>query len=102
TSRWGVSASMALDQYGQPMIAALVVDPNGDGVYADNRLVFTRWNGTDGGFWQAQVTVEVLGDIDVSHPNRQVSLARSESSGVIGVAYVNEGGAVRYGHSEDE
>jgi len=101
TSRYGVSAAMALDQFKQPMIAAYIVDPNADGVYSDNRLVFTRWNGTDRA-WQAPVQIEVVGTIDVAHPNRQISLARHPATGQIGVAYVNENGAVRYGHSEDE
>jgi hypothetical protein len=102
TSRWGVSAAMALDQFSQPMIAAIVVDPNGDGVFQDNRVVFTRWNGADGGFWQDPVTIATVGDIDVSHPNRQVSMSRDSTSGKIGVAFINDMGAVRFAHSEDE
>lgn len=101
TTRVGVSASMALDQFGHPMIAALVVDPNGDGVLADNRLVFTRWNGVQRA-WQQPVTVEVIGNIEVNHPNRQVSLARNPATGQIGIAYLNESGVVRYARSEDE
>src|SRR5262245_38018638 len=89
TTRVGVSASLALDQFGQPMIAAIIVDPNADGVLQDGRLVFTRWDGVAKAY-QPPVAIEVIGDIDVSHPNRQVSLARHPTTGVIGVAYVNE------------
>jgi hypothetical protein len=101
SSRWGVSVSMALDQFQQPMIAALVVDPNGDGVFDDNRLVFTRWDGV-AHVYQAPVTVEVVGNIDVTHPKRQVSLARDASTNRLGVAYIKESGALRFGWSDDE
>ena len=100
-ARYGVSAAMALDQFGHPMIAALVVDPNSDLVLSDNRLVFTRWNGVTRA-WQQPVTIEVIGDIDVSHPNRQVAIARNAVTGQIGVVYLNESGVVRYARSEDE
>src|SRR5262245_299441 len=73
-ARYGAGMSMLLDQYGQPMIAAIVVDPNSDGVYADNRLVFTRWDGVAKAF-STPVTIEIVGDIDVNDPNRPVSLA---------------------------
>ncbi|MBL8951163.1 MAG: hypothetical protein JNK82_10330 [Myxococcaceae bacterium] len=101
STRVGVSVSMALDPFGQPMIAAYIIDPNSDGTTSDNRLVFTRWNGADKA-WQAPVQVEVVGTIDVAHPNRQISLARHPTTGQIGIVYVNESGVVRYGHSEDE
>jgi hypothetical protein len=101
SSRYGAGLCMALDQFGQPMIAALVVDPNSDGVFGDNRLVFTRWDGVAKA-WQPPVTVEVVGDVDVSNPNRPVSLQRNATDGTIGIAYLNESGVVRYGHSEDE
>lgn len=100
-ARWGTGASLALDRYGQPMIAALVIDPNSDGVLTDNRLVFSRWNGVTRA-WQVPVTVEVVGDVDVSHPNRPVSLAWNPANGTIGVAYLKDTGEVRYGRSEDE
>jgi hypothetical protein len=100
STHYGVSTSLALDHYGQPMIAALVIDPNGDGVFQDSRLVFTRWNGMTRAY-DDPTTVEIVGNIDVSHPNRQVSLARSEA-GRIAIAYVKEGGSLRYAYSDDE
>jgi hypothetical protein len=100
-ARFGVSASAVLDQFNQPMLAAINVDPNGDGVFQDNVLVFTRWNGASRAF-EAARSVEVVGEIDVSHPNRQVSLARDVESGRIGIAYVKTGGAIRLAISDDE
>jgi hypothetical protein len=100
-ARYGVSVSMALDQFQQPMIAALIVDPNSDGVFDDNRLVFTRWDGVAKAY-QAPVTIEVVGDIDIDHPNRQVSLARSAETGQLAVAYVDSSNGLRLAWSDDE
>ncbi len=101
TTRYGVSGAMALDQFAHPMVAAYIVDPNADAVYTDSRLVFTRWNGVTKA-WQEPLRVEIVGNIDVAHPNRQISIARNPTTGQIGIAYLNELGVVRYGHSEDE
>ncbi len=100
-ARYGVGASMVLDQFKQPMIAALIVDPNSDGIASDNRLVFTRWDGVANG-WQAPVTVEVTGDINVDHPNRPVSLARDSSTGRLGIVFPDSTGSIRYAWSDDE
>jgi hypothetical protein len=40
-----VSVTSIGDQFGQPLIAALYEDPNGDLNYDDNRVIFTRWDG---------------------------------------------------------
>lgn len=101
SARFGVSASAALDQFGQPILTALSVDPNGDGVFQDNVLVFTRWNGLTQSF-EAPRTIEVVGEVDVSHPNRQVSLSRDADTGALGIAYVNAAGNVRLAISNDE
>jgi hypothetical protein len=100
--RVGVSASLALDQFQQPMIAAISTDPNNDGVRVDDRLVFTRWNGADGGSYQTPVSIATIGQIDVSEPNRQVSLSRDISIGAIGVAFVDDQLHVRLAISNDE
>lgn len=100
-ARFGVSASGAADQFNQPMLAAINVDPNGDGVFQDNTLVFTRWDGTARAF-EAPRPVEVVGEIDLSHPNRQVSLARDADSGQLGIAYLKSDGNVRLAISNDE
>jgi hypothetical protein len=76
-------------------------DPNGDGQRADTRVVFTRWNGESKAFEMVK-TIEVVGEIDLSHPNRQVSVARDPMTGRIGVAYVKAGAGIRYAFSDDE
>jgi hypothetical protein len=83
------------------MIAAIHVDPNNDGIRVDDKVVFTRWNGVDKQY-QVPVTVAPVGQIDISEPNRQVSLSRDPASGSIGVAFINDQKAVRIAISDDE
>jgi hypothetical protein len=99
--RFGVSVASAPDQFNQPLIAAVWDDPNNDGQRADSRVVFTRWNGETRAFEMVK-TIEVVGEIDLSHPNRQVSVARDALTGRIGVAYVKPGTGIRYAFSDDE
>lgn len=97
-----VSVAAMPDQFGQPMMAFVVEDPNGDLNWDDNRVVFTRWNGTDKAY-QAPRTIETIGGGAFEHPNRQVSIARDPDSGRIGVAYVKpQDNAVRFAFSDDE
>jgi hypothetical protein len=99
--RMGVSVSVALDQFNHPMIAAIATDPNNDGVRIDDRLVFTRWNGVEKKY-QAPQTVAPIGEIDLSDPNRQVSLSRDPMTGTIGIAFITEQKTVRLALSDDE
>lgn len=106
--RMGVGLSMALDQFAHPMFAAIYTDPNNDGNRIDDQLVFSRWNGldktADGGTlgYQPTVTIATIGEIDVTEPNRPVSLARDPSTGTIGVAFVTELKTIRIATSADE
>lgn len=98
----GTAVTSAPDNNGHPMVAWLEDDPNGDGLRQDTRLVFSRWSGTLAAFTEPQ-QVEVVGAIDVTAPNRPVSLARDEATGRIGIAYVREqDAAVRFAWSDDE
>ncbi|MEW6430452.1 MAG: hypothetical protein AB1730_02990 [Myxococcota bacterium] len=101
-TRLGVSVSSAPDQHGQPLVAYLEDDPNGDGTRQDTRLLFTRWNGAAPGY-TAPKQVEVVGAIDVANPHRQVSIARDADTGRIGIAYVREmDNVVRFAWSDDD
>jgi len=101
-TRLGVSVASAPDQHGQPLVAYLEDDPNGDGMRQDTRLFFTRWNGSANA-WLAPKQVEVVGEIDVAHPNRQVSIARDAVTGRIGIAYVRiMDNCVRFAWSDDD
>lgn len=101
TTRLGVSLSAAPDQYGQPLIAGVYDDPNGDGLKQDDRVFFTRWNGVDKKF-QDLKTLEVVGEIELGHPHRQVSLARDEVTGRLAVAFVKGTDTIRVAFSDDE
>lgn len=100
-TRFGVSVTSAPDQFGHPLIAAVWDDPNGDGLRSDTRVFFTRWNGESNAFEPIK-TIEVVGEIDLSHPNRQVSIARDAVSGRIGIAFVKAGVGIRLATSDDE
>jgi hypothetical protein len=106
TSQLGVSVALTLDQHGQPLLAALAVDPSGDGNREDDRLVFTRWLGVPAadagrGAFIEPVIIETVGAIDISDPNRQISLSRDDVTGRIGIAYVAQQG-IRLGLSDDD
>jgi hypothetical protein len=100
-THFGVSVSSVGDQFGQPLIAGLIDDPNGDGDRSDTRLIFTRWDGTAKAFSPSQL-IEVVGAIDVSAPTRQVSIARDDVTGRIGIAYVKSDQSIRLAFSDDE
>lgn len=102
SSKLGVSAASAPDQFQQPLVAALYEDPNGDLNYDDNRVVFTRWDGTAKAFSELK-TIEVVGGT-LSTPNsREISIARDASTGRIVIAYVKpQTNTIRLAISDDE
>ena len=99
--RFGVSLSAVGDQFNQPLIAAVWDDPNGDGVRTDTRVFFTRWNGEKKEY-EALKTIEVVGEIDLAPPLRQVAIGRDSVTGRIGIAFVKAGAGIRYAFSDDE
>lgn len=99
--RLGVSLAATGDQFNQPLIAAVWDDPNGDTVRTDTRVVFTRWNGEKKEY-EPLKTIEVVGEIDLTPPLRQVAIARDSITGRIAVAYVKAGAGIRYAFSDDE
>lgn len=100
-TRFGVSVSATGDQFNQPLIAAVWDDPNGDGSRADTRVFFTRWNGEKKEYEPIK-TIEVVGEIDLTPPLRQVAIARDAVTGRIGIAYVKAGAGIRFAFSDDE
>ena len=101
TTRLGASVASAGDKYGQPLIAGVYDDPNGDGSGLDTRVFFTRWNGTDRKFDDLK-TVEVVGNIALANPMRQVAIARNAETEQIGIVYVKSPDLIRYAWSDDE
>ena len=102
SSRLGVSAASVPDQFQQPMVAALYEDPNGDLNYDDNRVVFTRWDGTAKAFSELK-TIEVVGGTLATPNSREISIARDASTGRIVIAYVKpQTNTIRVAISDDE
>ncbi|MBX7114449.1 MAG: hypothetical protein K1X64_08975 [Myxococcaceae bacterium] len=102
TTRLGVATSMVLDQNQQPMLAVLSVDPNGDGSREDDQLLFTRWDGVEKA-WSPPQQIAVVGPVDISEPNRPVSLTRDAVTGAIGIAFVAQNDhAIRLATSADD
>ncbi len=101
TTRLGVSVASAPDQHLQPLIAGVLDDPNGDGTRIDTRVFFTRWNGVDRAF-EATKAVETVGEVDLTPPHRQVSIARDPATGRLGIAYVKGADTIRFAWSDDE
>ncbi len=102
STRLGVSVAAIGDQFNHPLIAALYEDPNGDLNYADNRIVYTRWDGVAKAFEPLR-TIETVGGGPFAHPNRQISIARDPVSGRIGIAYIKpQDNTVRLAVSDDE
>lgn len=102
SAKLGVSVASAPDQYGQPLVAALYEDPNGDLNYDDNRVVFTRWNGSARAFLPL-ATIETIGGGAFQNPNRQISIARDAMTNRIGIAYIKpQDNTVRLAISDDD
>lgn len=104
STKLGPHVASAPDQFNQPLAAAMYVDPNGDGDFGDNRVVFTRWSGTDKKF-QDLKTVEVVGDVlpaANTKPSRQISVAYDAQVNRVAVAYVKQPGEIRFAHSADD
>lgn len=101
-AKLGVAVASAPDQFQQPLIAATFQDPNGDGNYDDNRVVFTRWDGVAKAFTELK-TIEVVGGAAALEGDRDVSIARDASTGRIVIAYVKpQTNTVRLAVSDDE
>ncbi len=101
TNRTGLSPALALDQHDQPLVAFFHADPNGDAVTQDGKIEFTRWNGVEKK-WQEPKTIEIVGELDLRPPRRQVAIARDATSGRLGIAYAHSNGQLKLALSEDE
>lgn len=104
TTILGAHVSSTGDQFGQPLIAALYEDPNGDATYDDSRVIFSRWDGQAKAFTEP-TTVEVVGGTATvgAIPNRDLSISRDPDTGRIAIAYIKpQDGSVRLAVSDDD
>lgn len=104
TTRIGAHVTSIGDQYGQPIIAAIHEDPNGDGIYDDSKVIFARWDGVAKKMTEPQ-TIEIVGGgpASLQAPARNVAIARDASTGRISIAYVKSlDNSVRLATSDDD
>jgi hypothetical protein len=80
---------MELDGNGDPAMAYVVADPNGDGDESDDTLYFVSWNRAKY-TWNPPVLVAVTGPGFSEGPTVPLSLARDAATGMWGVAYEKE------------
>ncbi len=84
---YGRNVRMVLDQNGDPAIAFLINDPNGDGDYSDSKLVFIGWSRTQYK-WRPIVDIAITGDVSGSgNGTAPISIARDASTNRLGIAY---------------
>jgi hypothetical protein len=84
---YGVMERMELDSNGDPAIAYMVIDPNGDGDESDDTLYFVSWNRANYA-WNPAVQVAVTGPASGEGPGLLHSLARDAATGMWGLEYL--------------
>jgi hypothetical protein len=77
-----------LDANGDPAIAFVYNDPNGDGKADDTQLMFTAWDRA-AYKWREPVAVWTIGNFDPRPPAPCLSLTRDAQTGAYGIAWVN-------------
>ena len=87
-SSFGRLPSVALDGNGDPAVAFVYADPNGDGNYADSEIEFVAWDRA-GYRWRTPVSVGVVGNYDPRPPVAGVSLAHDASTNAYGVVWTD-------------
>lgn len=84
-AKYGVNSAIALDENGDPALAFLWFDPNGDGDVSDTALYFVHWDRAKYA-WRNPVKVATVGNIP-SQNVEPVSLAFDSSTGLAALAY---------------
>lgn len=79
-------SAMVLDGSGQPMLAFVAYDPNGDGDASDTTVDFVSYDRATC-TWNAPIVVDVSNDVD-STREREVTLTRDPANGQLGIGYM--------------
>ena len=87
--KYGANTGLALDENGDPAVAFIWADPNGDNDYSDTALYFVRWNRAAYA-WRPAVKVAVTGEIP-SQAVEPASLACDRATGAFALAYPKAG-----------
>jgi len=83
--KYGTSSALTFDENGDPALAFIWTDVNGDNDNSDNTLYFVRWNRA-AYTWKPPVKVAVTGDIPAQNVD-PISLACDRGSGTFAVSY---------------
>ena len=83
--KYGTSTALAFDENGDPAIAFIWTDVNGDNDNSDNSLYFVHWNRATYS-WRSASKVAVTGDIPAQNVD-PVSLACDRASGTFALSY---------------
>lgn len=87
--RYGLNSALAFDENGDPALAWLWFDPNGDGDAADTALYFVHWDRAKYQ-WRAPVKVATVGNLNSGNVE-PVSLAFDGETGNAALVYPVEG-----------
>jgi len=83
--KYGASTALAFDENGDPALAFIWTDVNGDNDNSDNTLYFVHWNRATYS-WRPKVKVAVTGDVPAQNVD-PVSLACDRAAGVFALSF---------------
>jgi hypothetical protein len=84
--KYGTNTALTADENGDPAVAFIWADPNGDGDNSDTTLYFVRWDRATYS-WRSPVKVAVTGDIP-SQNVEPASVACDSATGVFAVSFL--------------
>ena len=87
--KYGTSTALTFDENGDPAVAFIWTDANGDNDDSDNTLYFVRWNRATYS-WRVPVKVAVTGNISAQNLD-PVSLACDHASGTFALSFPVDG-----------
>jgi hypothetical protein len=98
---FGALTRLTFDANGDPLVAYLITDPNGDGDNGDGQLWTISWNRARYQ-WNDGVKVDDVGTVPSAGSNIPFSIARDAASGTIGLFYiVGDSHELRFATSAD-
>ena len=83
---YGVKSALAFDENGDPAVAFMWRDPNGDNDPQDNQVWFVRWDRAAYA-WRKPVPVGTMGALEQDGPLEPIALAFDAASGTAAIAY---------------
>lgn len=101
TGSFAAITRMTFDSNGDPLLAYITTDPNGDGDNADGQLFTISWNRARYK-WNDAVKVDDVGAVPNAGSNVAMSIARDAQTGTFGMLYLMGGShELRFATSPD-